>query len=70
MDAMSMEPGETRSGAEHKTRQRNNFAALAAVAILLIVGAWLMDRMLTARRTQNCIEAGHRNCVPLDLPPR
>lgn len=65
-----MEPSPDRNADELKARQRNNLAALAAVAILLIVGAWLMDRMLTSRSIQNCIEARHRNCVPLELPPR
>jgi hypothetical protein len=56
--------------AAHKARQRNNLIGLAVIAIVLAIGAWLMDRLLTGRTLQNCIEANHRNCAPLDLPER
>lgn len=51
-------------------KQRQNLIVLAVVVLILGVGGWLVDRMLTNRRIQNCIEARHKNCVPLELPPR
>lgn len=54
----------------YKARQRHNIVGLVVIVLVLGAGAWLVDRMLTARAVQNCIEARHRNCVPLELPPR
>jgi hypothetical protein len=52
---------------------RQNLAALAAVVVLLLVGAWLIERLGAYSRNLACIEFGHRNCLKLDvgqLPPR
>ena len=42
------------------------------VGFLLLVGSgiWLVDAMLDARRADDCLAAGRRNCMPLDVPPR
>ena len=41
----------------------------AAIIILTLVGAgfWLIDHLRTSARIAACVEAGHRNCVTLDL---
>jgi hypothetical protein len=43
-----------------------------AVAFIVLVGGgiWLVDAMLDARRADECISSGRRNCIPLDVPPR
>lgn len=46
---------------------QQNLAALAAVLVIVVLGGWLIDRLTTYSRTLACIEAGHRNCVPLDI---
>ncbi len=53
-----------------RAKQRQNMIVLAFAAVLLLVGGWLIDQLLTNRRITNCIEARHKNCVPLDLPER
>ena len=52
---------------EDRRRMRQNVAA--ALIILMVVGAgfWLIDHLRTNARIAACVEAGHRNCVPLDL---
>ncbi len=55
---------------DQRAKQRSNLLALVAVLLILVAGGWLVDRMLAARALQNCIEARHKNCVPLELPPR
>jgi hypothetical protein len=52
---------------EDRRRMQQNVAA--AVIILMLVGAgiWLIDHLRTSARIAACVEAGHRNCVPLDL---
>ena len=46
---------------------QQNVGALIAVLLIVVLGAWLIDRLTTYSRTLACIEAGHRNCVPLDI---
>jgi hypothetical protein len=43
---------------------------LVAAALLIGVGVWLVDAMIAARRADECIAAGRRNCIPLELPQR
>jgi hypothetical protein len=52
---------------EDRRRMRQNVAA--ALIILMVIGAgfWLIDHLRTNARIAACVEAGHRNCVPLDL---
>ena len=56
-------PGDS---AEDRLRMRQNFAALAVIVCIVVLGAWLMESLSTYSRIQTCIEAGHRNCVPVD----
>jgi hypothetical protein len=44
-----------------------NLGALIAVVLIVTLGAWLIDRLAAYSRTMACIDAGHRNCVPLDI---
>ena len=56
-------PGDS---AEDRLRMRQNVAALAVIVCIVVLGAWLMENLTTYSRVQMCIEAGHRNCVPVD----
>lgn len=51
---------------DDRLRMRQNFAALAVIVCIVVLGAWLMESLSTYSRIQMCIEAGHRNCVPVD----
>jgi hypothetical protein len=42
-------------------------AALAVVVVLLVLGAWIIDRLIGYSRTLACIEYGHRSCMKLDI---
>lgn len=44
-----------------------NLAALALVIVLLVLGAWMIERLRIYSRTMACIEAGHRSCLKLDI---
>ena len=46
---------------------QQNLGALVAVLLIVVVGAWLIDRLSSYSRTLACLEAGHRNCAPLDI---
>jgi hypothetical protein len=51
---------------EDQRRMQQNIAAAVVVLLLVVSGFWLIDHLRTSARIAVCIEAGHRNCVPLD----
>ena len=58
---------------DDRRRMQQNLAALALVVVLVVTGAWLIERLRIYSRTMACIEAGHRNCSVIDprhLPTR
>jgi hypothetical protein len=56
--------------AADRLRMQQNLAALCVVIVLVGLGSWLIESLQKASRIQACIEAGHRSCVPLAIPPR
>ena len=53
--------------AADRLRMQQNLGALIAVLLIVVLGAWLIDRLTTYSRTLACIEAGHRSCATLDV---
>lgn len=53
--------------AEDRRRMRENLAAVAVVAVLLVLGGWLIERLSAYSRNLTCIEFGHRSCLKLDI---
>jgi hypothetical protein len=53
----------------YRIRARQNWAVLALVVILVVGGAWLIDRLAAFSRALACYEFGHRNCMPLKIDP-
>jgi hypothetical protein len=51
---------------EDRLRMRQNLAALVVIVAIVGLGSWLIDSLRHYSRIQTCIEAGHRNCVPVD----
>jgi hypothetical protein len=47
-----------------------NVVLLAIFAVLVGVGIWISNGMLDARRADECIAQGRRNCNPIDVPSR
>jgi hypothetical protein len=52
--------------AEDRLRMRQNVAALVVISCIVVLGTWLIEGLRTYSRIQMCVEAGHRNCVPVD----
>ena len=52
---------------EDRRRMQQNLAAAVAIALLIASGFWLIDHLRESARIAGCVEAGHHNCVPLDL---
>lgn len=53
--------------ADDRLRMQQNLAVLAAVAVLVLLGVWIIDGMQRYTRTLACIETGHRACALLDV---
>ena len=55
--------------AERDRRATNIFLLVAAI-VVIGAGVWLMDAMVDARKADECIAAGRRNCSPIETPQR
>lgn len=52
--------------ADDRLRMKQNFAALTVIVCIVVLGTWLMESLSSYSRIQMCLEAGHRNCLPVD----
>ncbi|HLH91425.1 MAG TPA: hypothetical protein VKX28_23485 [Xanthobacteraceae bacterium] len=48
-------------------RRRANLIILAVVALLILGGLWVVNALIDARKAEECLESGRRNC---DSPTR
>ena len=58
---------------EDRRRMQQNVAAFLLVIVLLVFGAWTIERLQAYSRAMACLESGHRYCAVLDprhLPGR
>ena len=57
---------------EQEARDRRAANIFLLVAAILVVGGgiWLANALVAARKADECITAGRRNCNPIDVPPR
>jgi hypothetical protein len=51
-------------------RRRTNIIILLFVVILIGGGIWLVNAMVDARKAEECMESGRRNCNPVEAPAR
>jgi hypothetical protein len=45
-----------------------NVIIVAFVVFVIGSGLWLIDALLAARRADECMSSGRRNCTPIDMP--
>ena len=55
---------------EDRERTVTNIILLVIFAALVGIGVWLSNAMIDARRADECISSGRRNCNPIEVPPR
>ena len=69
---MSSNDHESRPTPEQDARDRRaaNLFLLAAGAVLVAIGVWLANAMVDARRADDCMSSGRRNCAPIEVPAR
>ena len=55
---------------EARDRRAANIFLLVAGIVFVGVGVWLANAMIDARRADDCMSSGRRNCNPIDAPQR
>ena len=55
---------------EARDRRAANIFLLVTAAVLVGIGVWLANALIDARRADECLSAGRRNCNPIDVPAR
>ena len=53
-----------------RDRRAANIFLLVAGVVLVGVGLWLANAMIDARRADDCLSSGRRNCNPIEAPQR
>jgi hypothetical protein len=53
-----------------RDRRTANIFLFVVAAVLVGVGVWLANGLIEARRADECLAAGRRNCSPIDAPAR
>jgi len=51
---------------QDRRRMQQNLAACLLVVVLLVTGAWIVERLKVYSHTLACLESGHRHCTVLD----
>jgi len=59
-------PDSDRDREDEAARSRNNLLFLAVAAIIVIIGIWLVNKLIDLRNLQNCLESGRHNCAPVE----
>jgi hypothetical protein len=55
---------------EETDRTTANIMLLVGFVALIGGGIWLANAMIDARKADECISSGRRNCNPIEAPPR
>lgn len=55
---------------EGETRRTNASMGLIVILLLAIAGVMLMRALREKSRIEDCLMAGRRNCVPIEVPDR
>jgi len=53
---------------EARGRRAANIFLLVAGLVLVGIGVWLANAMVDARRADECMSSGRRNCAPIEVP--
>ena len=65
------EPGDPKHEEDDESDRRLANIVLAVGFIVLVgIGVWLADAMVTAKKADDCLASGGRNCFPVDVPAR
>ena len=55
---------------EEGDRRLANIVLAVGFVVLVGGGIWLVNAMIDARKADECISSGRRNCIPIEAPRR
>lgn len=55
---------------EARDRRAANIFLLVAAVVIVGIGIWLGNALVAARKADECISTGRRNCSPIEVPAR
>jgi hypothetical protein len=55
---------------EEDDRTTTNIILVVGFVLLVGGGIWLANAMIDARKADECISSGRRNCTPIEAPAR
>ena len=55
---------------EEGDRTLANIVLVVGFVALVGSGIWLANAMVTAKKADDCLASGRRNCFPVDVPAR
>jgi hypothetical protein len=55
---------------EERDRRAANIFLLVAAIVIVGAGVWLANALIDARRADECMSSGRRNCSPIEAPRR
>lgn len=53
---------------DERDRRSANIFLLVAAAAFVAIGVWIGDGLLKAKRADDCMSSGRRNCSPIEVP--
>ncbi|HTT48385.1 MAG TPA: hypothetical protein VMG39_10350 [Pseudolabrys sp.] len=53
-----------------RERRVTNMVLLGAAVAVVVGGIWLVNALVDARKSEECMESGRRNCNPISVLPR
>ena len=69
MEPQAKDP-EQQKREDERDRRATNVFLLAIFLVIAGGGIWLGKAMHDARKADNCIAQGRRNCAPIEIPAR
>jgi len=70
MDKGMTDTGKRDPDDDEGDRKLANIVLLVGFVVLVGGGIWLANAMIDARKADECISSGRRNCNPIDVRPR
>ena len=61
---------DTRDPDDEDDRRLANIVLMVGFVVLVGGGIWLANAMIDARKADECLSAGRRNCNQIELPAR
>ena len=55
---------------EARDRRAANIFLLTAAVVIIGIGIWLGNALVAARKADECMSSGRRNCNPIEVPRR